>query len=155
MTMRILVLGAGVIGTVYASRLSDAGNEVVLLARGRRLAELREHGLVVEDAESGRRETYAVTVVGAVPRGDRFGLVLVPVRSEQLSSTLQVLTAMKDRSPVLFVGNTAGHQLELTAALGDRALFGFPPSAESASVPRSASSSSRSRRRCSVSAAGV
>lgn len=112
--------------SVYASRLSEAGNEVVLLARGGRLTELRNHGLVVEEAESGRRDSAAVTVVDAVPCGDPFGLVLVPVRSDQLSSTLEVLTAMQDRSPVLFFGNTAGHQVELTTALGDRVLFGFP-----------------------------
>lgn len=34
--MRILVLGAGVIGSVYASKLLAAGHDVVLLARGRR-----------------------------------------------------------------------------------------------------------------------
>ena len=39
--MRILVLGAGVIGSVYASELLRAGHEVVVFARGRRLADLR------------------------------------------------------------------------------------------------------------------
>ena len=33
---------------------------------------------------------------------------------------------MTDGSDVLFFGNTAGRQPELTAALGNRALFGFP-----------------------------
>jgi 2-dehydropantoate 2-reductase len=37
--MRILILGAGVIGSVYAGHLRDAGHEVTLMARGRRLAE--------------------------------------------------------------------------------------------------------------------
>ena len=123
--MRVLVLGAGVIGSMYASGLSEAGNDVVFLARGRRLADLRVHGLIVEDAESGVR-TSTASVVGELVPGDRFDLVLVPVRSEQLLSTLEVLTAMDDGSPVLFFGNTAGHRVELTAALGDRALFGFP-----------------------------
>jgi len=111
---------------VYASGLSEAGNDVVLLARGRRLADLRVHGLIVEDAESGVRTVSTASVVGELVPGDRFDLVLVPVRSEQLLSTLEVLTAMDDGSPVLFFGNTAGHLVELTVALGDRALFGFP-----------------------------
>ena len=53
--MRILVLGAGVIGSVYAGKLLEAGHEVVLLARGSRLADLQSHGLLLEDAESGNR----------------------------------------------------------------------------------------------------
>ena len=47
--MRILVLGAGVIGSVYAAKLLQAGHEVVLLARGHRLADrCRVHVLAVE-----------------------------------------------------------------------------------------------------------
>ena len=67
-----------------------------------------------------------VPVVSEVAVGDRYDLVLVPVRSEQVASTLPVLVAMTDGSDVLFFGNTAGRQPELTAALGNRALFGFP-----------------------------
>ena len=53
--MRVLVLGAGVIGSVYAARLLRAGHHVVMLARGQRLADLRAHGLVLEDAQSNHR----------------------------------------------------------------------------------------------------
>ena len=44
--MRILVFGVGVIGSVYAAGLLQAGHEVVMLARGRRLSDLQTHGLV-------------------------------------------------------------------------------------------------------------
>ena len=124
--MRILVLGAGVIGSVYAGRLLRAGHDVVFLARGPRLVDLQTHGLVLEDAESGDRSVVPVTSVADLAAGDRFDLVLVPVRAEQLRSTLPVLTGMTDDSDVLFFGNTADRQAELTAALGSRALFGFP-----------------------------
>jgi 2-dehydropantoate 2-reductase len=124
--LRILVLGAGVIGGVYAGRLLQAGHEVVLLARGARLADLQIHGLILEDAESGHRSVMPVPTVSEPATGDRFDLVLVPVRAEQLVSTLPVLTGMTDGSDVLFFGNTANRQAQLTAALGERALFGFP-----------------------------
>ena len=124
--MRVLVLGAGVIGSVYAGKLRQAGHEVVLLARGRRLSDLQAHGLVLQDAKSGDRVVLAFPVVSKVAVGDRYDLVLVPVRSEQVASTLPILVAMPDGSDVLFFGNTAGRQAELTAALGHRALFGFP-----------------------------
>ena len=58
--------------------------------------------------------------------GGRVDLVLVSVRAEQFESTLPVLTGMTDGSDVLFFGNTASRQAELTATLGGRAVFGFP-----------------------------
>ena len=47
--MKILVYGAGVLGTLYAARLQDGGQDVSLVARGQRLADLRQHGLVLEN----------------------------------------------------------------------------------------------------------
>ncbi len=124
--MRILVLGAGVIGSVYANRLMGAGHEVVLMARGSRLEELLEHGLIVQDAESGERKTTPVVAVSRPDPDDHFDLTFVSVRAEQLGDTLPFLTAMTDRSDVLFFGNTANRQAELVDALGERAFFGFP-----------------------------
>lgn len=124
--MRILVLGAGVIGSVYAGMLLQAGHEVVLLARGARLSDLRTRGLLLQEAASGNRTVLPVNAISEVGVDERFDLVLVSVRSEQLGSTLPGLAAMTDGSDVLFFGNTANRQAELVAALGQRALFGFP-----------------------------
>lgn len=120
------MLGAGVIGSVYAGMLLSAGHEVVVLARGRRLADLQAHGLILEDAESGQRTLLQVPSVSELVKGEPFDLVLVPVRSDQLASTLPILTALRDNPDVLFFGNTAGQHADLIAALGERALFGFP-----------------------------
>src|SRR3984957_16375137 len=84
-SMRILVVGAGVIGSVYAGKLLEAGHEVVMLARGRRLSDLKAHGLVLEDAESGQRTEVAVAARAQPPADAPFDLVLVPVRSDQLT----------------------------------------------------------------------
>jgi 2-dehydropantoate 2-reductase len=124
--MRILVLGAGVIGSVYAGRLLQAGHHVVLLARGQRLADLRAHGLVLQDARSGHQIRLPVSAVAAPGPGERYDLVLVPVRAGQLAATLPILAGLVDGSDVLFFGNTAGRGDALTGALGERALFGFP-----------------------------
>ena len=124
--MRVLIVGAGVIGSVYAGKLLEAGHEVALLARGRRLSELQAHGLMLEDAESGRHTEVAVSSLSEPIAGDRYDLVMVPVRSEQLARTFPILLGMTDDSDVLFFGNTLGRQAELVAAMGGRALFGFP-----------------------------
>ena len=47
--MNILVYGAGVLVSVYAARLHDAGHTVSILARHQRLADLRTHGIVLDD----------------------------------------------------------------------------------------------------------
>jgi 2-dehydropantoate 2-reductase len=124
--MRILIFGAGVIGSVYGGKLLEAGHEVTFLARGCRFSELQSHGLLLEDAESGRRSEFAVRPVREPAAGERFDLVMVPVRSEQLSSTFMLLEQMREGSDVLFFGNTLGRQAEIVSAIGDRALFGFP-----------------------------
>ena len=41
MVRKIFVFGAGVLGSLYAGKLHQAGYEVTLLARGNRLAELK------------------------------------------------------------------------------------------------------------------
>ncbi len=114
------------IGGVYAGKLIVAGHEVVLLARGRRLADLQASGLILEEAQSGQRTALPVTAVVTLDPTDRYDLVLVPVRAEQLTSTLPLLSSMRDGSDVLFFGNTAGRQAQLVEALGSRVLFGFP-----------------------------
>ena len=124
--MRILVLGAGVIGSVYASKLLQAGHEVVLLARGPRLADLQAHGLVLEEAASGHRTAQQVTSVSELTAVDHFDLVLVTVRAGQIEGAMSVLTGMQDGSDVLFFGNIGCREPELVAALRGRALFGFP-----------------------------
>lgn len=124
--MRILVVGAGVIGSVYAGYLLRAGHDVTLLARGRRLADLTDSGLVLENAEAGQREVLPVTAVDTPAPDARYELVLVAVRAEQLPGTLPLLVGIPDGPDVLFFGNTAGQSGQLCDTLGPRAFFGFP-----------------------------
>jgi 2-dehydropantoate 2-reductase len=124
--MRIVVVGAGVIGSTYGGALARSGHEVSLLARGRRLADLQAHGLVLNDAGSGQRTEISLPVLSELSPDDRYDLMLVPVRSDQLASLLPILVDMVDCPDILFLGNTVGHKTKLMAALGERALFGFP-----------------------------
>jgi 2-dehydropantoate 2-reductase len=45
---RILVIGAGVLGSLLAARLQDGGHDVSVLARGQHLRDLREHSIVLD-----------------------------------------------------------------------------------------------------------
>lgn len=53
--MRIAIVGAGAMGSVYAALLADAGNHVVVVDRAREHVEaIRRHGLRVEGASGDR-----------------------------------------------------------------------------------------------------
>ena len=52
--MRVGIVGAGAIGGLFGFRLTDAGNDVSVLARGATLAALSRHGLRLRDAQGLR-----------------------------------------------------------------------------------------------------
>ena len=45
--MKIVILGAGALGTVLGAHLARAGEEMTLLARGHRAAYLQEHSATI------------------------------------------------------------------------------------------------------------
>ncbi|MGQ9682111.1 MAG: ketopantoate reductase family protein [Anaerolineae bacterium] len=125
--MRILVYGAGVIGSIYAARLHAAGQQVTVLARGRRLEEIQKQGIVVEAHPGGRRSVAMVPVTAELGAAETYDLILVAVRSHQLGSVLPALARNRNTPSVLFLGNNASGPDSLTRALGDdRVLLGFP-----------------------------
>ena len=123
--MRVLILGAGVIGSFNAARLAAAGHDVTLLARGSRLAELREHGVVLEDFRTGRRTSTQVPLVDRLGPEDAYDLAIVIVRSNQIPSVLPLLTQNRRIPTLLFLGNNAAGPSGLIEALGrERVLIG-------------------------------
>lgn len=130
--MKILVYGAGPLGSLFAGRLQRGGNEVSLLARGRRLAALREHGVVEVDVQTGRRMVTQVDVVEALAPEDAYDLVLVVMRKNHALEILPVLAANRQTPNVLFLMNNAAGPGALVDALGkERVLIGFPNAAGS------------------------
>ena len=45
--MKIIVLGAGALGSIIGAHLVRAGEEVIFMARGHRAAFLQHHGIVI------------------------------------------------------------------------------------------------------------
>jgi len=124
--MKILIIGAGVIGSFNAARLTRAGVDVTLLARGSRLAELEAHGVRLEDFRSRLRTTTRVKLVDRVDPDDAYDLAVVIVRRNQLASVLPMLAQAHRIPSVLFLGNSATGPELLVDALGkDRVLTGM------------------------------
>jgi 2-dehydropantoate 2-reductase len=125
--MNILVYGAGVIGSLYAARLHEAGHQVTVLARGSRLADIRQYGLVLEDIVCGARTTTRVAITGRLAPEDSYDVALIAVRRDQLSGIMPDLTANKNIPAMLFMLNNPLGSAWLINALGaDRVLLGFP-----------------------------
>lgn len=125
--LKILFYGSGVLGSLYAVRLKEIGHNVTVLVRGKRLAEIREHGIVLENSSTGNRTTTEVNAIEQLPPQDRYDLVVVFVRGNQVSSVLPVLAANMFTPNILFMSNNAGGSEEIINMLGrDRVLLGFP-----------------------------
>lgn len=125
--MKILVFGSGALGSLYAARLEEAGHEVAILARGQRLEDLREFGILLENAKTGEREQQSVNVVEQFTPDDNYDLVMVVMRKNHAMAILPELGANKKVPTFLFMMNDIAGPDELVAALGkDRVMRGFP-----------------------------
>ncbi len=87
--MRILIYGAGVIGSLYAALFSKVGYEVSVHARGRRLQELKTKGLLYRDG--GTIQKADVTVLAQLSDEDCYAFIFLTVRAEQAESALYEL----------------------------------------------------------------
>jgi 2-dehydropantoate 2-reductase len=121
--MKLLVYGAGVLGSLFSARLHEAGHDVSLLARGERLAALRRHGVQLAEADNPAVRQVLVPVVEHPAGG--YDLIAVFVRTHQVDAVLESLAGLD--GDVLFLLNWAAGAEPLGAVIGhDRVLLGFP-----------------------------
>lgn len=78
--MRVLVYGAGVLGSPYAARLKESGHDVTVLARGKRRDEIELQGIVLEHALNGTRTDTPGAVTTVLRPDDCYDLILVVMR---------------------------------------------------------------------------
>ncbi|MGW2645211.1 ketopantoate reductase family protein [Streptomyces sp. NPDC001393] len=107
--MRYVIIGAGAVGGAVGGRLAQAGREVVLVARGRHLAALTEHGLRLRVPE-GELTHRLPAVDGPGPLGElRADDVLVlAVKTQDMVAALDTWAGV----PVAG-GGTAAERLPL------------------------------------------
>ena len=121
----MLVIGAGVNGSVCAATLHNAGMDVTVLARGKRYEQVRDEGIVIEDPFKNKRSVTKVPVINRLDPNDLYDYVLVVVRKNQVADLLPVLA--QNRSPnIVFMTNNLSGPGELTRILGkERVMMGF------------------------------
>ena len=95
--MRVLIYGAGVIGSLYAALFSSAGVDTTVYARGQRLEGLKQHGL--RYAQSGTVRTANVRILDTLYPNDLYDFIFLTVRENQLHAALTQLR--ENRSPCI------------------------------------------------------
>lgn len=123
--MRVLMVGAGVIGTVYGAHLACAGHAVSVVSHPPRTEEVARNGLTAHDVLNGRRTEATVSVVPDVAGGP-FDLVLVSVRSDQLTVASAQLTGLAGSPAVVFFGNNPRGRRAVTSQVPGEVMLGFP-----------------------------
>jgi 2-dehydropantoate 2-reductase len=113
-----------VLGSVAAVRLMQSGQDVTVLARGRRLEDIRRDGIILERYEDGARTRVCVPAVEMLSPEDAYDLVLGIMGMNQVPAVLPSLAANRRTPNFLFIGNSVSGE-GLTAALGTRVLRGF------------------------------
>ncbi len=125
--MKILVYGAGVIGSLYGAKLKEAGNDVTILARGARLEEIRSKGLVLENAAKKTRTVTQVPAVEVLHPADDYDLIIVAIPKHQIAPIKDILSANKNSPAIMFMLDNPSGFAEWVEAFGSkRFLAGFP-----------------------------
>ena len=126
--MRILILGAGVLGCNLAMNLFRAGKDVTLLARGDWGRHIEENGLTIRYQYSFKKMNAKIPAIRTLEAQDFYDVIFVTVRFTQLDSVIQMLRENRSRN-IVFVGNNTRAE-NCAAALPEKnVMFAFASSA--------------------------
>ena len=101
--MKILIYGAGVIGSLYAALFAEAGYDTSIYARGKRLEFLKKNGLLYKKKQNIKRAE--ITILGELPDNDIYDFILLTVRENQLYEALSELKNNKSDTIVTMVNS--------------------------------------------------
>lgn len=129
--MKVLVFGAGVIGTIYGQALSECGTEITHYVRPDKLERL-QNGLELQLLD-GRKSVrsisrqYKPNLVTELPSLDYFDLLLISVKHYQLESILPMISESMGRADILFFNHLWSDTTVINKYIPkDKYLLGFP-----------------------------
>jgi 2-dehydropantoate 2-reductase len=124
--MKILIYGAGVLGSVLAVRLKEANQDVSILARGERYQFIQEKGIVIINFWTKEKTETKVNVVNELHEKDIYDLIIVIMPRTATPEVLQKINKNHTSSDVLFIGNNVSGYDEYSQAIDEkRILLGF------------------------------
>lgn len=101
--MRLLIYGAGVIGSLYAALFANAGYNTSIYARGNRLEILRTKGLLY--LEKGKVQRADVSILSKLQDDDKYDFIFLTVRENQLHQALDELKTNQSKCIVTMVNS--------------------------------------------------
>ncbi len=126
--MKILVLGAGVLGCNLANNLFRSGKDVTLLARGEWASEIQKSGLRIKNIFSPCTSVSHLPVVTQLKPDEKYNVIFVVLRYTQIETIIDVLRANVSKN-IVFVGNNVRAE-EIAAMLPRKnVMFAFALSA--------------------------
>jgi 2-dehydropantoate 2-reductase len=122
--MRVVVIGAGALGSVLGGLLFDAGVNVVLVRRDTQVVDhIREQGLVLETPWGTK--TLSMPVVTDPAKAGKADVVFVLVKAYDTRSAIPAVDAVMDSdTAIITLQNGVGNYEILNEAFPDRALLG-------------------------------
>ncbi len=122
--MRVLFYGSGVIGQIYGGRLTQAGHDVTMLARGQQAQALTANGICLE--RDGKTSHVRPHIVTQVPDNAAFDVVFVTVRRDQLAQALPAIAQLAAERIVFMLNQGAELELLRKRTGSGRTVFAFP-----------------------------
>ena len=113
--MRIVVVGAGAIGSLFGALLQRAGHDVTLVGRPEHVAAINRDGLTIEGRTTG---TFSVRALSELPAGLETDLGLLTVKTFDLESAASVFgRTVRTPVPVVALENGLGVEATVEVAL--------------------------------------
>ncbi len=131
MACRVLIAGAGAIGSVLGGLLAKAGHAVTLLGRASHLAAVAERGLALEGLWGEHRVRPVAVAYDAAALTGPYDAILVTVKTYDTASVLRATAGLLDPSGCMIsMQNGLGNTEQVLAtvgserAVGARVIFG-------------------------------
>lgn len=127
--MKILVYGAGVLGSYLAHVLVRGSNEVTMLARGQRVKELKKDGIIIHHYFQCKTTVDKVNVISTLLPDDVYDLIFVVMTYSDFQSVLPIL-ADNQSTNIVLVGNNANarvmqNYIQENSSVEKQIAFGF------------------------------
>ena len=140
--LKVLVFGAGAIGTYMGGSLALAGQQVIFIEQPKTVEELRQRGLRLDltldkrrqGKDASRVDPASFVIVSTLEEALRYGpfdVALFALKSFDTRSALEGIAPYADKMPpILCLSNGVSNELAIAAVLGqDRVIYGTVTSA--------------------------
>jgi 2-dehydropantoate 2-reductase len=111
--MKILVYGAGVIGSIYSAKLYEANIDITLLAHGKRYESLKQNSVIINDILTGKQIVSKIPLTQHLNPADFYDLIIVTVRFDQLDSVKTTLKENTSCPAIMFMLNNPDNLQQL------------------------------------------